>query len=1069
MRSPNAEQQKAIAHHGGVLLNAGAGSGKTFVLIEHIHFLVEEFFKSNSNLTTLEQANLLKIYLGKKVLMTFTNDAAAEIKERLVKRFKDFEGTEKSFVIKCLDALNVSTIHGFCLKLIKSGLIEGVETEFEISDEFQINYKVEMLTKKWFHYNESHLSDLMFKNYKSLVRAMQFVFSSPELRLQWLIDTENETTEFDQEDYFLSLFDALEAKEFWQRESDLSGIDEKEQSKSWYILLSGINNIKSKELSWETIQDLKKHYDSIARITTTKKVSDELKADVEMAKSIKAFIKKNYEDLEYFFTHQDSFAQWQKTYQSLFSFVNNGYSSYPGFSFADLEFFVLNSLRTSEKTREQVSQAYDYLIVDEYQDTSWIQFEIIKYVINDDFKKLFCVGDRKQAIYGFRGGELGVFNQTSEQIPQNLLMSNNYRSEEVVVDFNNKFFDHVFKLGPQFKGSDAHTVAVDYQTFPSEVKEEGKGKISIITHEIEDESVKRQNPTLLNATESQILLSRIKKILADTDEEICILYKNLAPSKDLIQLLIEEKIAFQAQVKVQYNEDPIITIFSAYVDFLLDYLGPNRGDLKHWSRACKYFNFYLSSVTSHFFNHSKSLVESELKTLVERLNFVGLEVSFLGLLFHLGLSNSSYDNNLRKVANIINGSNGDLNSIWQILQGLTDKSYSTKISFLDSPRVLIMTSHASKGLQYDHIFLGGIHTNGRKVANKEIMGRLPGSYRWSSGVTRKKLHKSPLYIYENLVRGLKDFSESKRLLYVAATRAVKSISWVDLKLNGKDGTTSPDSWINGLRTFQSEMISVESYEEEGDQQIVSSKMPIFFKDPLGITGQKVASNLGIVAELSVTKLAIMVLCPTKFYLSQVLKLDEQWQNYADNREIEVFHKQGISDADRGTKVHHLIEKMVKGSYVSGTEFDDILTWVKLLIDNYPQESLISENEIKFSFFGQMITGIPDLIIKDKEVEIWDFKTGLCDEDDKRSYFFQLMTYAYGVKQVFGLTDDSVRLKLIMLDQKEVIEKVVDLKTIEKQVFMLWQKLNKIDREPINHCSSCQYGNLCHLPKANSQA
>ena len=61
MSNPNPEQKLAIEHHGGVLLKAGAGSGKTFVLIEHIKFLVDQWiieFKESGQEIDQFRANL---------------------------------------------------------------------------------------------------------------------------------------------------------------------------------------------------------------------------------------------------------------------------------------------------------------------------------------------------------------------------------------------------------------------------------------------------------------------------------------------------------------------------------------------------------------------------------------------------------------------------------------------------------------------------------------------------------------------------------------------------------------------------------------------------------------------------------------------------------------------------------------------------------------------------------------------------------------------------------------------------------------------------------------------------
>ena len=62
MRSPNKEQKVAIEHNGGVLLNAGAGSGKTYVLVEHVHYHVSAFVENNKELTDLEFSKKLKSY-----------------------------------------------------------------------------------------------------------------------------------------------------------------------------------------------------------------------------------------------------------------------------------------------------------------------------------------------------------------------------------------------------------------------------------------------------------------------------------------------------------------------------------------------------------------------------------------------------------------------------------------------------------------------------------------------------------------------------------------------------------------------------------------------------------------------------------------------------------------------------------------------------------------------------------------------------------------------------------------------------------------------------------------------
>ena len=116
MSQANSEQIKAIQHSGGVLLSAGAGSGKTFVLTEHMIYLSKKFMQELS-----PDSDQFKIDINSKfrkiVLMTFTNKAAGEIELRVKKRF-DKEASEfqsekdlERWSIIC-DALKNLTITG---------------------------------------------------------------------------------------------------------------------------------------------------------------------------------------------------------------------------------------------------------------------------------------------------------------------------------------------------------------------------------------------------------------------------------------------------------------------------------------------------------------------------------------------------------------------------------------------------------------------------------------------------------------------------------------------------------------------------------------------------------------------------------------------------------------------------------------------------------------------------------------------------------------------------------------------------------------------------------------------
>lgn len=147
MREPNGEQKKAIEHSGGVVLNAGAGSGKTFVLIEHVVYLLKRKFPKQ-NFIEGKTFKEVESFFSTVVLITFTKKAANEISIRLIDRIEmeeDKADKDKMLFWNCvrqsLDFLVMTTIDGFCYRLISQGYIGDIAHSFEISDEEQRDKK----------------------------------------------------------------------------------------------------------------------------------------------------------------------------------------------------------------------------------------------------------------------------------------------------------------------------------------------------------------------------------------------------------------------------------------------------------------------------------------------------------------------------------------------------------------------------------------------------------------------------------------------------------------------------------------------------------------------------------------------------------------------------------------------------------------------------------------------------------------------------------------------------------------------------------------------------------------
>ncbi|MEK6797257.1 MAG: UvrD-helicase domain-containing protein [Spirochaetota bacterium] len=99
--------------------------------------------------------------------------------------------------------------------------------------------------------------------------------------------------------------------------------------------------------------------------------------------------------------------------------------------------------------RDAIRRRYTHIIVDEFQDTNWQQYELIRRLVEGAMPHpvLFVVGDRKQSIYRFRNADVSLFTRTKADIERaggtSFGLSNNFRSTPAMLAFFNAFFSHV--------------------------------------------------------------------------------------------------------------------------------------------------------------------------------------------------------------------------------------------------------------------------------------------------------------------------------------------------------------------------------------------------------------------------------------------------------------------------------------------------------------------------------------------------------------------------------------------------------------------------------------------------
>ena len=105
-----------------------------------------------------------------------------------------------------------------------------------------------------------------------------------------------------------------------------------------------------------------------------------------------------------------------------------------------------DGLVTVEELYYRLATRFHHYMVDEFQDTSRLQWDNFSLMVEEALStggSLFYVGDKKQAIYGFRGGDSSLFDEIKERYVRYVReekLDNNYRSRRNIVEFNNMIF-----------------------------------------------------------------------------------------------------------------------------------------------------------------------------------------------------------------------------------------------------------------------------------------------------------------------------------------------------------------------------------------------------------------------------------------------------------------------------------------------------------------------------------------------------------------------------------------------------------------------------------------------------
>jgi ATP-dependent exoDNAse (exonuclease V) beta subunit len=410
-RAPNAEQQRAIEAAGRVFVSAGAGTGKTMVLVERFCRAVIE--------RGLPVDSLLVI--------TYTDRAAGELRSRIRAALHE---KGRSDLARELDGAWISTIHGFCSRLLRQHAVAaGVDPHFRVLDAEQAL----VLGREAF---ADALTEFCANGDSE---RMTLLVSYGRQGLQRMIISAHETLRSAGRALELELSAAssrTEPEAALRKEAEaLAGDAEAPE--------------QTKLTARDLLELLDAHPDSEAllHLDAFKLRKCERAEGYEQAR--KALEQSAWDELA--LRDRDLLQELLLAFDRAYRTAKDAASA---LDFEDLQLYARDLLNSDADVLKRERLRFRSLMVDEFQDTNRLQCEIIDLLAGEvgaassaggeGVEELFFVGDEYQSIYRFRHADVDVFRGRRAQSGGLLHLTDNYRSRPEVLRVINHLFEPSF-------------------------------------------------------------------------------------------------------------------------------------------------------------------------------------------------------------------------------------------------------------------------------------------------------------------------------------------------------------------------------------------------------------------------------------------------------------------------------------------------------------------------------------------------------------------------------------------------------------------------------------------------
>jgi ATP-dependent helicase/nuclease subunit A len=852
-------QINALNTQNSISLTANAGSGKTYVLATRYLKIILE---GNASIHEI-------------AAITFTDKAAGELYKRVADELNILSGENNSLTVqkkivklrKQLVSAHISTIHSFCVDLLREFPVEAsLDANFIPIDQRKTNDLIELSTEKIiknkisFRHNSEDIKLLirLLGSKRALARELgEMVHNRKNLfRVKDLYadKTPEETAIAISEMFYKGLEEILEIElgkiitNFNSINETVLLVDNKNKiANTVKKLLKKASKIKNNAEILQLLSCLREEsFTKKGSLKSRGYLDRDLRGKSGPAVAIVERLFKEFEKLfliDNTFSVEKELAKYSKAMLNISLDIIEEYENKKKqMGYLDFEDILLKTkeILGRKNIRKAVNKKYKYLLIDEYQDTNEIQYEIFLPIV--DYLKtgnLFIVGDEKQSIYRFRDAELEVFGKTRDDIKYandaNLILTlpDSFRMAPGICLFTNQLFRGLFDNSQKMYGEVAHKDLVCARD------DSIQGKIEFLISNDKDD-----------LAEADLVARRIIRLKSECKEEvpdwnsIAVLVRKRSAFSELEKSFIEYNIPYTVIGGTGFYQQQSISDIYNYFAFLFNrsddaaLIGTLRSpffsvsDIEIFQlsqyNGDSYWDKLIGAANTDDRWKLCYLIINENLHLTKRISIPSLlqkilnESDFLSTI--ASRNNGEQEiNNINKLISItIKFFNQEFNSLYDYLTFLK----SSISSFVEESQaaiedktncVNIMTIHQAKGLQYSAVFLYRCHDINQSENVDARSFKVDKTYGLLTKVPHNdnyfgEYHSAPIVQLYNFIENRKSRAELKRLLYVGVTRA-KNFLFISTK-GIIDKTNKLNSFIDLLMNvleidFQKNNFSIE--------------------------------------------------------------------------------------------------------------------------------------------------------------------------------------------------------------------------------------------------------------------